>query len=131
MEYEYCGVVRIRLLDVKAYDMFNMFKYDVESISESEFIVLPTFDNIIEEIELTESGDGEEEELQYKKGDDVSQISQIRNYIPGDKLQNIHWKLSSKTEELQVKEYSEPYSEDVIFCWIHMLIRRSLMYLMN
>lgn len=30
----------------------------------------------------------------------------IRNYIPGDSMKNIHWKLSSKSEELQVKNFS-------------------------
>jgi len=32
--------------------------------------------------------------------------SDIRNYVPGDSMKNIHWKLSSKSEELQVKNFS-------------------------
>jgi len=32
--------------------------------------------------------------------------SDIRNYIPGDSIKNIHWKLSSKTEDLLVKNFS-------------------------
>ena len=39
-----------------------------------------------------------------EKGYDFSEISGIREYIPGDKLQNIHWKLSVKKDELMVKE---------------------------
>ena len=65
------------------------------------------------QINLSDSGVANDDEVQYTKGDDVSQISQIRNYIPGDKLQNIHWKLSAKNEELQVKEFSKPYSDEV------------------
>ncbi len=38
------------------------------------------------------------------RGYDFSEISGIREYIPGDKLQNIHWKLSVKKDELMVKE---------------------------
>ncbi len=30
----------------------------------------------------------------------------IRDYIPGDSMKNIHWKLSSKSEELQVKNFA-------------------------
>lgn len=30
----------------------------------------------------------------------------IRNYVPGDSMKNIHWKLSSKSEELLVKNFS-------------------------
>ena len=39
-----------------------------------------------------------------EKGYDFSEINGIREYIPGDKLQNIHWKLSVKKDELMVKE---------------------------
>ena len=39
-----------------------------------------------------------------EKGYDFSDVSGIREYIPGDKLQNIHWKLSVKKDELMVKE---------------------------
>lgn len=39
-----------------------------------------------------------------QKGYDFSDVSGIREYIPGDKLQNIHWKLSMKKDDLMVKE---------------------------
>lgn len=41
-------------------------------------------------------------------GHDPSETFQIREYIPGDKLQNVHWKLTAKTNELMVKEHSQP-----------------------
>ena len=41
-------------------------------------------------------------------GTDTSQLFQIRSYQPGDRLQNIHWKLSAKSEELMVREHSQP-----------------------
>ena len=44
----------------------------------------------------------------YKKGDDPSEIFDIREYADGDKIQRIHWKLSSKTGDLMVKEGSLP-----------------------
>lgn len=41
-------------------------------------------------------------------GYDSSQVFQIRPYVPGDRLQNIHWKLSAKSQELMVREHSLP-----------------------
>lgn len=41
-------------------------------------------------------------------GTDNSQVFQIRPYTPGDRLQNIHWKLSAKSDDLMVREHSLP-----------------------
>jgi hypothetical protein len=40
------------------------------------------------------------------KGSDNTELSDIRTYISGDSLKSIHWKLSSKSEDLIVKDYS-------------------------
>ena len=41
-------------------------------------------------------------------GDDPSEVFDLREYVPGDKLNRIHWKLSSKKDEFIVKDYSLP-----------------------
>lgn len=43
-----------------------------------------------------------------RSGSDATEIFEIRSYQPKDKLQNIHWKLSAKMDELMVKENSMP-----------------------
>lgn len=37
-------------------------------------------------------------------GSDFSDVSQVREYIPGDAMKNIHWKLSAKKDILMVRE---------------------------
>jgi len=45
------------------------------------------------------------------------EISDIRDYRLGDSLKSVHWKLSSKSEELIVRDYSSGVSNRaVIFC---------------
>lgn len=39
-----------------------------------------------------------------KKGNDFSDVTDVREYIPGDKLMSIHWKLSAKRDILMVKD---------------------------
>ncbi len=46
----------------------------------------------------------EEVEESTLKGSDFSDVSQIREYVPGDAIKNIHWKLSAKKDEWMVKE---------------------------
>ena len=48
----------------------------------------------------------EEGMIQNRKGNDPSEIFDIREYVPGDDIRSIHWKLSSKTDTLILKEAS-------------------------
>lgn len=45
-----------------------------------------------------------ETEESKNRGSDFAEISDIREYIPGDRIRDIHWKLSAKQETLMVKE---------------------------
>lgn len=110
----YCGRMIAKIEKVTIYDIFGLFQFKKEVNSAAEIYIMPSKSSKFENVQLSVLGVTDDEELQMKKGDDVSQISEIRNYIPGDKLQNIHWKLSAKNDELQVKEFSLPYSEEVI-----------------
>lgn len=110
----YCGRLEVHITDYEIYDFLGMFKRNIKSGEKADIFIMPSKRQSYEKFNLSPKGSSEEEELQFVKGDDVSQISQIRDYIPGDRLSNIHWKLSSKKEEMQVKEYSLPFSEDII-----------------
>ena len=44
----------------------------------------------------------------FHPGDDASEIFDIREFQAGDRIQNIHWKLSAKTDKLIVREAEEP-----------------------
>ena len=47
-------------------------------------------------------------------GYDASEVFEIRNYQPKDKLQNIHWKLSAKMDDLMVRENSMPKACSIV-----------------
>lgn len=50
-----------------------------------------------------EKGMDEAEESKLR-GSDFSDVSHVREYIPGDAIKNIHWKLSAKKDAWMVKE---------------------------
>ncbi len=47
-------------------------------------------------------------------GNDASEMFQIRNFREGDKVKDIHWKLSAKGEEWVVRENSQPLACAVV-----------------
>lgn len=49
-----------------------------------------------------------------RAGSDPSEIFQIREYIPGDPIRQIHWKLSEKTDRLMVREFGLPVVNQVL-----------------
>lgn len=113
VESQYSGRLKIEIVKYTGNDLLGIFSFKIPCSENQELFVLPDYERTFENIGLSLTGNSQDEELQFVKGDDVSQISEIRDYIPGDKLENIHWKLSAKKEELQVKEYSMPYSDEV------------------
>jgi hypothetical protein len=48
------------------------------------------------------------------KGNDPSEIIEIRDYRDGDQHARIHWKLSAKYNQLMVKDFGDPISYDVL-----------------
>ena len=51
---------------------------------------------------------------QNKAGSDVNEIFALHEYMEGDDLRKVHWKLSSKTDVLLVRDFSLPHNSQVI-----------------
>ena len=111
---KYSGRVVATIESVKVKDISKIFTFSCDAHSETEIIVMPDARRIDDNFQMLSEGEGEQNEVQYRKGSDVSEISEIREYIPGDKLQSIHWKLSAKQDKLMVKEYGMPYTNEFV-----------------
>ena len=101
---EYCGKFQVDVTEIILTDVLGIFVIKLPIQETAECLVFPhgsERDKEAGQIYLR----GVTEAMESKeKGYDFSDISGIREYIPGDKLQNIHWKLSVKKDELMVKE---------------------------
>lgn len=60
---------------------------------------------------LLTQGDGDE----VKAGFDPEETVGIRNYMPGDPVRFIHWKLSAKKDELMLRETGEQLNQNPLF----------------
>lgn len=104
------GEVAIEIEGVTIRDLFNIFERTINIHKGKRIIVYPKeFEAMIEHNMQSISLYGDEEEYSSTTpGDDVSEIFQIREYIPGDRMQRVHWKMSMKQDSLLVKDYAAP-----------------------
>lgn len=101
-----CGQVDISIEDIAVFDYFRLSKWKLKENYDFQYIVLPKQ----RKIELTEIGtdiaESDNDEYTMRKyGQESMEVADIRPYIPGDRLQRIHWKLSAKQDDWMVKEY--------------------------
>lgn len=106
---KYCGIVQIKCEYINIYDPLRIFRFKVGKNISTEVIVMPEGYEISGHVCSTDRVNEESNTFsEYKPGDDPSEIFDLRGYNQGDKLNRIHWKLSSKRDEFIVKDYSLP-----------------------
>lgn len=102
--FQKSGGYRIELTEIQFYDYLHFFSYEKKISMQKEIIIHP---KTVSEVSFDSSAFGEgfdEFEETGAKGLVSSNVTDIREYIPGDRLQRIHWKLSAKINKLMVKE---------------------------
>ena len=109
------GNVAISFKNALITDYFGIFSFKVKLNKEFTVSFMPKryeIDNSLRQNMYTLSESNTYSK--HKPGDDPSEVFAIREYVDGDKLNRIHWKLSSKQEKFMVKDYSLPISEAVL-----------------
>ena len=100
----YPGLVRVSVSRVYVKDLMGFFRLKKAVDQVAELSILPReVNDIAYEKTALEQGMLESEESS-KRGNDFSDVQEVREYIPGDKLMSIHWKLSAKRDILMVKD---------------------------
>ena len=98
------GRISVSLKQLKLKDLMGFVFLKKDMDAKGEIVVMPeVIKQEIGDKTYFETGMLESEESS-KKGNDFSDVHEIREYIPGDKLMSIHWKLSAKRDILMVKD---------------------------
>lgn len=110
-----CGEIRIHTRNARVYDMFHIWHRAIAMDADTYTVVYPRQ----MDIQLIMSGktigsNNDDGISQNKKGSDHSEMFDLKNYAPGDDVRSIHWKLSSKTDELIIRESSNPSHYSVV-----------------
>lgn len=111
------GTYRLRPKRVRVNDFTGMFSGKKRSKSEACIQVMPRLHDIPVRLSQTVRNFYGEADVydEHTPGHDNSELFSVREYRKGDRLQNIHWKLTAKQEELMVKEHSLPKACPVVF----------------
>ncbi len=104
LRYSMNGLYRYTLDGFAMRDLLGVVSLSKKVQTVTEVTVYPASEGGVAG-NLTDMSRGmTESEETMKRGHDFSDVSDVREYIPGDKLMSIHWKLSAKRDILMVKD---------------------------
>lgn len=115
LQSPWCGCFTCRVVRLKVYDLWGVLGMSVKASAEKRILVMPDTFPVVVTASLMPSVP--EDNLEYapdRRGQDRTETFQIRDYVPGDSLSLIHWKLSSKQGKLLVREPSCPVDQSLM-----------------
>lgn len=112
---DYCGILNIKIQSVKIYDFIKLFSCKIKLNVNKDIYILPNINfNNISHVSKTFNDHDNDIYSKIKSGDDPSEIFELKNYIPGDKISRIHWNLSFIRNKFITKYYSQPINSSII-----------------
>lgn len=109
IENKLCGQVRFRCTHVWITDLLGLFRVPVKAGQIFYTVIYPPKIKVqIERIAGIAGSSQTDGLLQNRKGNDPSEMFELRDYVAGDDIRSIHWKLTSKTDELILRQASDP-----------------------
>lgn len=102
------GRIILRIKNAQIYDFLGMLSLPIfrkRMGGEAILSIFPEKVSVPIVVERNTRDYSQEKEEQIVRGEDQPKESwQIREYQPGDRLRDIHWKLTAKTEDIMVNE---------------------------
>lgn len=115
MQAQCCGEVKFNCIGIWLVDYFHLFHVPIAKCPQSRMIIYPR--NVKLQVELSKEAIGavrEDVNMQSREGNDPSEMYDVREYIPGDDIRSVHWKLSSKVDQLLLRQSSDPTHYNVV-----------------
>ena len=104
-----CGEIEVTCSQIRAYDFLRLFCTEIDTLELASTVVYPKRRRLQVQLSRTAAGIPKYTGMvQNRKGSDPSEMFDIRDYTPGDDIRSIHWKLSSKTDNLILRQASDP-----------------------
>lgn len=116
LESDFCGIINICLNRYKVSDFLHLFSFGKKLDLVCETTIFPKLADVNFEISPPVRNFIGESDVFSKEcsGDDPSEVFDVRPYRIGDRLQQVHWKLSARMDETFVKEFSRPIGYPVV-----------------
>lgn len=104
LSFCYCGLYRAEISSLKVYDYLHFVSFSKKADIHGQIHILPTSKMEVSYHPSFYAEGFDEYESSSQTGNVSSNVTDVREYQPGDRLQKIHWKLSAKIDKLMVKE---------------------------
>lgn len=111
LDTQHCGAYPYRFAYGKMTDYLGIFSFRMRLPELGTMYVLPLAE---QPSPLPNLSRFQARIYQPKHGGGFSEIHDLREYRPGDSMQDVHWKLSAKTDDLIVREALEPGRRQVL-----------------
>jgi len=99
-----CGRAFVKISSIEVRDIMSLITFVHNINIEENIYVMPQKEEISDSQKGSYTEGLTQNEENNLKGNDFSDVSNIREYVPGDRIKDIHWKVSAKKDELMVKE---------------------------
>lgn len=111
-DFRHFGRYEIRTQKISVYDPLRLHSSDLEPNTAIYRTVRPSAFPMILEVSGSSSAMSDAEKYSDRRsGNDPGEVRAIHDYVPGDPVRNIHWKLSEKQDKLLVKELGLPVTD--------------------
>ena len=118
LQSPWCGRIRLTVESARLYDCFGLIGVKTQLDAHGACVVQP--DTFLQTLAISPAVahiDDTEDYSNERPGYDLSEMFQIRDYVPGDSQRQIHWKLSHKYGKLIVKDPSLPITRSAAVFW--------------
>lgn len=131
MTFNHYGIMAVRIKRIRVFDFFFLTVYRKKMNVETKLYIFPDLEHRVKfqinrcqyQIEENET----EESSKDGKGNHLGEITGADEYREGDDVRNIHWKLSSRSEELIVKHYSD-FTDEKVYIHVDTLVDGATRY---
>lgn len=114
--FKFRGTYSIGINCLYVYDLFRIFRLRIDVNSYGTVSVLPR-KRMLSEVKTDASADSSRRTKRSVMSPEKLEVADVREYRDGDTLKSVHWKLSSKSEELVVRDYNAGVSDSTfILC---------------
>lgn len=114
LSLEKYGIYEAHAYNLTIYDPLHMFRFKQDTDIKEAITLMPETDPADKKHEIVYEEGFDEFTDTGRKGNSSSNVTDIREYRPGDRLSRIHWKLTEKLDTLIVKENEATSSNDFI-----------------
>ena len=96
-------------------DVLNLFNVQTAPFAPVRTVIYPRRMKVQLLLSQASAGTPQPEgKMQNRKGNDPSEMFDLREYVPGDDVRSLHWKLSGKTDTLILRQASDPSLYNIV-----------------